>query len=78
MNYLIKAYYWNPNGTNDIEIVEAETGELVEFIEEALFGVNLDDESEYIDLEVALRSIAVSPVEDGTKVERLLGEYFTF
>lgn len=74
--YAIRCYYWNPNGTNDIEIVNSQTGEVVDCIQEALFGVNLSHDFKFISLKTALKSIAASPVNDGRGTVRTLAKYF--
>ncbi len=75
MKHKIRCYYWNPNGTNDIEIVNLD-GDVVDSIPEALFGVSINSNTKFISLTQALRAIAVSPVSDGIDTVRTLTKYF--
>jgi hypothetical protein len=74
--YNIICYFWAPNGTNDIAIVDAKTGQEIDGLDEALFGVNLKHETAKITLETALNHIAVSPIEDGSRTINFLKQYF--
>lgn len=74
--YAIRCHYWNPNGTNDIEIVDCSTGETVDCFPEALFGVALNKNYKFISLKTALKSIAVSPVSNGRETVLALAKYF--
>lgn len=72
----IKVYFWNPNGTNDIEIINR-NGETVETIPEALFGLNVGRaDSKVVPIGVCLKHIAVSPVSDGMDTVKVLEKYF--
>lgn len=75
MKYKLKVYYWNPNGTNDVEVIETKTLKVVEALPEALFGLNVSGESETINPRVALRFIACSPVENGSATTALIQKY---
>lgn len=76
MGFQIRAHYWNPNGTNDLEIVNNKTGETVEFIEEGAFGISLNSDFKNIGIKQVLRHIAVSPCTDGRSTVRTLAKYF--
>jgi len=70
----VLVHAWNPNGTNDIEILI--DGETVESMPEALFGVYLGGvDSKVIPIGRCLKHIAVSPVCDGSKALKLLNKY---
>lgn len=71
----IRAYYWNPNGTNDIELLN-EFGEVIEGIPEAAFGIPMKGQSKIITLETVLKHIAVSPVSDGSQTLKVLSKHF--
>lgn len=70
----VKVYSWNPNGTNDIEIVDTNKMIVLDTIPEALFGYNVPGLTSIITVKIALRYIAISPVNDGSLVaEKLKG-----
>lgn len=88
--HCIHVYDWNPNGTNDITIVSTQGDRLQEIdaLDEALFGIDINkigvlfqEHSEAsrcvrIPLKTALRHIAISPVEDGSRTINFLKQYF--
>lgn len=86
-SYEVLVFPWNPNGTNDIAIID-ERGIIVDSLSEALFGYKTrcdhrcrhdehpDGDPHLIDLQVALRHVAVSPVSDGKDCLRFLAQYF--
>lgn len=70
----VLVHAWNPNGTNDIEILV--DGETVDSMPEALFGVYLGGvNSKVIPINRCLRNIAISPVSDGSAAVKLLNKY---
>ena len=70
----VLVHYWNPNGTNDIEILI--DGETVESMPEALFGLDIGSvDAKIIPIDRCMRKIAVSPVCNGTKALELLKKY---
>lgn len=72
----IKVYYWNPNGTNDIEILD-ENHEVIDSLQEALFGLNVgSSDSKIVPLSQVMQKIAVSPVSDGNVTRDLLVKHF--
>jgi len=75
----VRVYHWNTNGTNDIEIVEISkskgTSKVLMTLPEALFGVNISSDWVLMPVKVAIKHIAVSPMEDGTTVENELKKY---
>lgn len=73
--YKLKAYYQNPNGTNDLEIVNSQ-GMVLDYIEEGCFGIRVGSHKRTITLKEALRSLAVSPCTDGVPALRQLAEFF--
>jgi len=82
--YLILVHFWSPNGTNDVSILEyfgtddfgRENYEEIDFFEGALFGLELDSESEVVPLDRVLKYVAISPVSDGTEFLDFLRKYF--
>jgi hypothetical protein len=74
--YQIKAYFYNPNGTNDIEIVDVSSKEVIDSMPQALFGVNLTNTKRAISIKRALKHIAVSPVSNGSETIEFLNKYF--
>lgn len=77
MKYGLRVYYWNPNGTNDIEVINRETKEVIEVLPEALFGVHVPRKSIlYANPTKVLKHIAVSPVSDGSETIEILTKYF--
>jgi hypothetical protein len=76
MSKKLRVWFWNPNGTNDIEVINSK-GSTVDVYPEGLYGINTgDQESMIIPLSQALEHIAVSPVSDGSDVIRFLKEHF--
>lgn len=74
--YKIRVFSWNPNGTNDIEIFDADRN-VSEYIEEATFGIDTGIcHSRTYSLNTILKNIAVSPVSDGSSVLQTLQRYF--
>ena len=84
--YVIRVYDWNPNGTNDISIVNS-SGEhdprREDTLDEALYGIDInklgrryDDSSVVVPIKTALKHIAVSPIENGMRTVRFLRKYF--
>jgi hypothetical protein len=72
----IRVYFWNPNGTNDIEVID-NTGEVIDSLPEALFGIDTGyKEFKVYPLIRCLKHIAVSPVSDGNETIRFLQRYF--
>ena len=93
ITFKLKVFNWNPNGTNDIEILELDTHTdvctVVDSMQEALFGLDVnkfdlvvDQESEeeyaFVNINDALNYIAVSPVSMGSDAIGFLAEYFDF
>lgn len=76
MKYRLKVYYWNPNGTNDVEIVDCKAMKVVDTITEAFFGIKIKGEFEFIHPKHALEKIAVSPVSDGSEIIEAMTKYF--
>lgn len=76
MKYKLRVFFWNPNGTNDIEVIDCKQLKVVDCLTEALFGVNVNGEFEFIKPEYALKHIAVSPVSDGSNAIEFLNKYF--
>jgi len=72
----LRVYFWNPNGTNDIEIIDQATNKAIDGMSEALFGHDVNGDWEYIDPKAALRVIAVSPVTNGIEVVDFINKYF--
>lgn len=73
-NIQIVVHNWNPNGTNDIEILV--DGEVVDSMPEALFGVDVGEyDSKVISINRCLQNIAVSPVCNGSAAVKLLKKY---
>lgn len=71
----IRVYNWNPNGTNDIEIIK--DGEVVGSLPEALFGLNIGRvNTKFMTLKTCLKHIAVSPVEDGSSTIEFFKQHF--
>lgn len=83
----IRVYDWMPNGTNDIEIFNADMESLA-FIGEATFGLDInklgevqgDDEAGYwvdgVAVSEVLSRIAVSPLTNGGGIVGELMKYF--
>jgi hypothetical protein len=75
MKYTVRVWAWNTNGTNDIEILRdgGTHPSDVNYIPEALFGVDTGD-AEYVEMlpRSALKHVASSPVNDGSKLARIL------
>ena len=71
--YQVRVYFWNPNGTNDIEVLC--NGIVVESIPEALFGYNIDRNTKLISIKSAMKFVAVSPVSDGMTTIKVLRKY---
>jgi hypothetical protein len=84
--YLIEVIDFSPNGTNEVNILKENEGVLehVETIPDALFGVDVTQYDSYcdytascfVDLETALKHIAVSPMSDGSETIKILKKYF--
>jgi hypothetical protein len=70
----IRVYFWNPNGTNDIEILE--NGIVIDSKQEALFGVNINSDHKRIGLKEALTHVAVSPMTNGNDTVKFLQKHF--
>ncbi len=74
-NTQIVVHNWNPNGTNDIEILV--DGEVVDSMPEALFGLNIGClESKVVTIRKCLEYIAVSPISDGSDTLRFFRKHF--
>lgn len=86
MKYAIRVYDWNPNVTNDISIVNSfgdDDPRTEDTLPEALFGIDIGkvgrfycENSVIIPLELALKHIAVSPIENGSSTLTFLKKYF--
>jgi hypothetical protein len=75
--YRLKVYQWNPNGTNDIEIIDCKNEKVVITYIEALFGLNIDhNETLFVNPKFAAKFIAVSPVNDGYEVAEAFKHFF--
>jgi len=75
MRKSIRVYSWNPNGTNDIEIIA--NNEVIDSLPEALFGLNTGERDfRVIKPNEAMRYIAVSPMNDGRCVVSMLKKHF--
>lgn len=72
--YKVRVYYWNPNGTNDIEIVN-KNGDAIDCLPEALFGFRVVGDEQVVSIPEALKFIAVSPVTSESEAEELLLKY---
>ncbi len=72
----LRVFYWNPNGTNDAEIVDCQTLEVVETLQEAFFGIKIEGEFQFINPKYASKHVAVSPVSDGSETVDLLMRHF--
>lgn len=71
----IRVYNWNPNGTNDIEVLK--DGEVIDSLSEALFGLNIGRvDFKTVPLKKVLQHVAVSPVESGETTINFLKQYF--
>lgn len=71
----ILAYYWNPNGTNDIELFI--DGDSIGFLDNALFGLDIAGDQEIISIETALKYIACSPLDSkGNRTLEFLAKHF--
>jgi hypothetical protein len=77
MRYRIRVFSWNPNGTNDIEIINSK-GQVIDCLPEALFGfdVGLNTSGCFITPKKASMYVAISPVEDGSTTLNFLRKYF--
>lgn len=72
--YTVRVWYWNSNGTNDIEILDSDGG-VVDSLEGALFGVNIRGDFADVDYAFAMRHVAVHPGSNGSKAVKLLKKY---
>jgi len=74
--YSIRVHYWNPNGTNDIEIVNSH-GEVIDSLCEALFGVNIGTcDYRVLPARDCFKYICVSPITDGRTTLDFFHKYF--
>lgn len=70
----LRVLYWNPNGTNDIEVIGPD-GDCIACLPEALFGMEIDGDYETVAFKTAARYIAVSPVNSGRTAIEFLEHY---
>jgi len=70
----IRVHFWNPNGTNDIEIVS--NGQVIDSMQEALFGVGIPTSTARLSFSKAIKHIAVNPMNTGHKTLVFLKKYF--
>ena len=71
----IKVYNWNPNGTNDVEIIK--DGVVIDSMQEALFGLDIGPvDTKIMTLETCLKRVACSPVESGDSTINFFKKYF--
>jgi hypothetical protein len=74
--YRIKIYQCNPNGTNDIEIVDQDDTP-IDTLDEACFGVQMKGDYKFITAIAAMEYTATSPIDDGSRTVNFLKQYFT-
>jgi hypothetical protein len=72
----VMVFNYNPNGTNDIEILD-ENNEVIDSLPEALFGLNIGRvDMKVIPFKTCLQHVAFSPISDGTETINFLKKYF--
>ena len=75
MTKYLKVYDWNPNGTNDCEVIQ--NGEVVDSLCEAFFGINTGTKQHIrISIKDGLKRIAISPCENGNTTVNFLKKHF--